>query len=117
MVGAIRPRRRAMAKLKIRKDRTSTVLRKLAKSEPDARISRPLLGTANSLGGGSRAEPAKCAGMDRQTLRDWVIRYNAHGVAGLCDTWNGGRPQMLTLDEQAELPAPPPGRPRPGEGR
>ena len=41
--------------------------------------------------------------MDRQTLRDWVIRYNAHGVAGLSDNWNGGRPPMLTLDEQAEL--------------
>ena len=92
-----------MAKLKIRKDRTSTVLRKLAKSEPDARISRRLLGIANALDGMSRAEAAKCAGMDRQTLRDWVIRYNAHGVAGLCDNWNGGRPPMLTLDEQAEL--------------
>ena len=74
-----------MAKLKIRKDRTSTVLRKLAKSEPDARISRRLLGIANALDGMSRAEAAKCAGMDRQTLRDWVIRYNEHGVAGLCD--------------------------------
>jgi hypothetical protein len=92
-----------MAKLKIRKDRTSTVLRKLAKSEPDARISRRLLGIANALDGMSRAEAAKCAGMDRQTLRDWVIRYNAHGVAGLSDNWNGGRPPMLTLDEQAEL--------------
>lgn len=92
-----------MAKLKIRKDRTSTVLRKLAKSEPDARISRRLLGIANALDGMSRAEAAKCAGMDRQTLRDWVIRYNAHGVAGLWDNWNGGRPPMLTLDEQAEL--------------
>jgi putative transposase len=92
-----------MAKLKIRKDRTSTVLRKLAKSEPDVRICRRLLGIANALDGMSRAEAAKCAGMDRQTLRDWVIRYNAHGVAGLSDNWNGGRPPMLTLDEQAEL--------------
>ena len=92
-----------MAKLKIRKDRTSTVLRKLAKSEPDARISRRLLGIANALDGMSRAEAAKCAGMDRQTLRDWVIRYNEQGVTGLCDNWNGGRPPMLTLDEQAEL--------------
>ena len=58
-----------MAKLKIRKDRTSTMLRKLAKCEPDARISRRLLGIANALGGMSRAEAAKCAGMDRQTLR------------------------------------------------
>ena len=46
-----------------------------------------------------RSAPASTA----QTLRDWVIRYNEHGVTGLCDNWNGGRPPMLTLDEQAKL--------------
>ena len=92
-----------MATLKIRKDRTPTVLRKLAKDEPDARISRRLLAIANALDGMSRADAAKCAGMDRQTLRDWVIRYNEHGVAGLSDNWNGGRPPILTIEEQAEL--------------
>jgi transposase len=93
----------AMVTLKIRKDRTPAVLRKLAKAEPDARVSRRLLGIANALSGMSRAEAARSAGMDRQTLRDWVIRYNEHGVAGLCDSWNGGRPPILTIDEQAEL--------------
>ena len=51
----------------------------------------------------SRAEAARSAGMDRQTLRDWVIRYNKYGVAGLADNWQGGRPAILTLDEQAQL--------------
>ena len=92
-----------MQKLQIRKDRTPTVLRKLAKSETDARISRRLLAIANALSGMSRAEAASSAGMDRQTLRDWVVRYNAHGVAGLADDWKGGRPPLLSLDEQAEL--------------
>lgn len=92
-----------MATLKIRRDRTATVLRKLAKSETDVRIARRLLAIANALCGMSRAEAARSAGMDRQTLRDWVIRYNAHGVAGLSDNWQGGRPPILTLDEQAEL--------------
>lgn len=92
-----------MQKLKIRKDRTPTVLRKLAKAETDARIARRLLAIANALGGMSRAAAAGSAGMDRQTLRDWVIRYNEHGVAGLCDRWNGGRPPLLTAEEQAEL--------------
>ena len=92
-----------MATLKIRKDRTPTVLRKLAKEEADARISRRLLAIANALDGMSRADAAKSAGMDRQTLRDWVIRYNEHGVAGLSDNWNGGRPPILTIEEQAEL--------------
>ena len=92
-----------MSKLKIRKDRTPAVLRKLAKSEPDARVSRRLLAIANALSGMSRADAAKSAGMDRQTLRDWVIRYNEHGVPGLCDQKSSGRPPLLTLDEQAEL--------------
>jgi transposase len=104
MVEAIRSRGTAMAKeLKIRKDRTPTVLRRLAKDEPDSRISRRLLAIANALDGKSRADAAKSAGMDRQTLRDWVIRYNAHGVAGLSDNWNGGRPPILTEEEEAEL--------------
>ena len=92
-----------MSKLKIRKDRTPAVLRKLAKDEPVARVSRRLLAIANALSGMSRTEAAKSAGMDRQTLRDWVIRYNEHGVAGLVDQQSSGRPPMLTLDEQAEL--------------
>ena len=89
--------------LKIRKDRTPAVLRKLAKSEPDARVARRLLAIANALDGMRRADAATSAGMDRQTLRDWVIRYNAHGVVGLGDRWEGGRPSMLTTEEQEEL--------------
>ena len=41
--------------------------------------------------------------MDRQTLRDWVIRYNAHGPDGLYDCWGDGRPPRLEPGEQAEL--------------
>ena len=93
----------AMEKLKIRKDRTPATLRKLAKAEGDVRVARRLLAIANALSGMSRAAAALSAGMDRQTLRDWVIRYNEHGVAGLTDSWNGGRPPLLTIDEQAEL--------------
>ena len=92
-----------MKQLKIRKDRTPTALRKLAKIEVDARVARRLLAIANALTGMSRAEAATSAGMDRQTLRDWVIRYNEHGVVGLCDRWEGGRPPMLNAEEQAEL--------------
>ena len=92
-----------MEKLKIRKDRTPAMLRKLAKAESDVRVARRLLAIANALCGMSRAAAAESAGLDRQTLRDWVIRYNAHGVAGLCDRLKGGRPSVLTSDEQAEL--------------
>ena len=41
--------------------------------------------------------------MDRQTLRDWVIRYNEHGIDGLLDRWGSGRPPRLEPDELAEL--------------
>src|SRR5262245_37359090 len=50
-----------------------------------------------------RKAAAEAAGMDRQTLRDWVIRYNEHGIDGLLDRWSGGRPPRLTPDELAEL--------------
>ena len=62
-----------MGTLKIRKDRTPPVLRKLAKAETDVRVARRLLAIANALSGMSRAEAARSAGMDRQTLRDWII--------------------------------------------
>ena len=92
-----------MAALTIRKDRTPEVLRKLAKAEADARAARRLLAIANALSGMSRKEAAEAAGMDRQTLRDWVIRYNARGPEGLYDCWGDGRPPRLELEEQAEL--------------
>ncbi len=92
-----------MAALEIRKDRSPVALRKLAKGTDDARIARRILAIANALDGMSREDAAAAAGMDRQTLRDWVLRYNAHGLDGLADRWNGGRPPTFTPQEQAEI--------------
>jgi transposase len=92
-----------MAALEIRKDRTPAVLRREAKGASDARVARRILAIANALDGMSREEAARSAGMDRQTLRDWVLRYNAHGLDGLCDRWGDGRPPRLTAQEQAAL--------------
>jgi hypothetical protein len=61
-----------MLALSIRRDRTRVVLRKLAKAESDARVSRRILAIANALDGMSREEAAQSAGMDRQTLRDFA---------------------------------------------
>lgn len=66
-------------------------------------MARRLLAVANALDGMSREDAARSAGMDRQTLRDWVLRYNAHGVNGLSDRWGGGRPVTFNAEEQAEL--------------
>jgi transposase len=49
------------------------------------------------------AQAARHAGMGRQTLRDWVHRYNAKGLAGLCDRPHPGPTPRLTPRQQAEL--------------
>jgi hypothetical protein len=57
-------------------------LRQHAAHAGEASVARRLLALALVLEGHSRAEGAKNCGMDRQTLRDWVIRYNEHGIPG-----------------------------------
>jgi len=94
-----------MTALVIRRDRTPEVLRKLAKAEANPRAARRLLAIANALSGMSRKEAAEAAGMERQALRDAVVRYNAHGLDGLYDCWSNGRPPRLDANEQAELAA------------
>ncbi len=86
----------------IRRDPTPAMLRKLAKAEANTRVARRLLAIANALSDMSRKEAAEAAGMDRQTLRDWVIRHNAHGPDGLYDCWGDGRPPRLEEHEQVE---------------
>src|SRR5690242_679982 len=70
----------------------------------DARAARRMLSLALVLEGGSREAAARAAGMDRQTLRDWVHRYNAEGLAGLRDRRRPGPRPRLTAEE-AELAA------------
>jgi transposase len=92
-----------MSALSIRRDRTPAVLRKLAKGESDSRIARRILAIASALDGNNRREAARSAGMDRQTLRDWVVRYNEYGLDGLADLPRDGRPPKLDAKEKAEL--------------
>src|SRR4051812_2948474 len=75
----------------------------LARRERDGRVSARLLALANALDGMSRDQAARAAGMDRQTLRDWVHRYNAEGVEGLRDRPRPGRPCALDEGQQAAL--------------
>jgi transposase len=62
-----------------------------------------MLAIAGALEGMSRAEAARLAGMERQALRDAVVRYNAEGLDGLRDRPKPGRTPMLTEPEQALL--------------
>ena len=94
-----------MPALAIRQDRSAAELRRLARHEPDRRAAMRLLAIANALEGLSRAEAARLAGMERQALRDAVIRYNTEGVDGLHDRPRSGRQEALTPGRQAALRA------------
>src|SRR3954466_5927785 len=69
----------------------------------DARAARRMLALALVLEGGSRAEAARAAGVARQTLRDWVHRYDAEGLAGLSDRRRPGPRPRLSPEQEAEL--------------
>src|SRR4051812_5834735 len=94
-----------MVAVAIATGRTPAELRALVRRERDGRVGARLLALANVLDGMSRDEAARAAGMDRQTLRDWVHRYNAEGLAGLRDRPRPGRPCALDAGRQAALKA------------
>src|SRR5215204_4579972 len=55
------------------------------------------------LDGMSRADAARIGGMDRQTLRDWVHRFNERGPEGLKDSWSKGHRPRLSAEQLAQL--------------
>ncbi|MFO0514020.1 MAG: helix-turn-helix domain-containing protein, partial [Rhodobacterales bacterium] len=65
------------------KDTPARELRTAAAKTADAKAARRLLAIALVLEGVDRKTAAESCGMDRQTLRDWVHRYNAEGLEGL----------------------------------
>jgi transposase len=74
----------------------ASALRRTARRTDDPRQACRLLAIALVLEGAPRAEAARAGGMDRQTLRDWVHRYNAAGIAGLRDQARSGRRARLS---------------------
>jgi transposase len=88
-----------------RTELTATDLRRTAVRSRDADAARRMLALALVLEGKSRKEAAESCGMDRQTLRDWVIRYNAEGLPGVSDRVPPGSPCRLTPEQMAELAA------------
>jgi transposase len=91
------------APVSVRTDFSARELRRLAATTKNANQSRRLLSLAAVLDGMSRTEAAQIGGMDRQTLRDWVHRFNERGPDGLKDTLSKGNPPRLSPDQQAEL--------------
>jgi transposase len=89
--------------LVVRTDYSSKELRGLAARVKDAPQARRLLAIAAAVDGASRKEAAKIGGMDRQTLRDWVIRFNEQGPDGLINKSSPGAPGKLTAEHKAFL--------------
>ena len=87
----------------VRTDFSAVEVRRLARRAEDSDQVRRLLAIAAVLDGASRAEAAKVGGMDRQTLRDWVIRFNEQGPDGLINVPAPGVPAKLTTEHRAFL--------------
>ncbi len=86
-----------------RLDLTASELRKAAGREKNSTAARRILALALVLDGVDRKTAAETCGKDRQTLRDWVHRYNAEGLAGLRNLRSPGPRSKLTVQQQAEL--------------
>jgi transposase len=86
-----------------RQELSVTELRLRASGCRDGRVACRVLAIAHVLEGMPRTVAAAQCGMDRQTLRDWVHRYNAHGIEGLHDAPRSGRPSALSDEQLHEL--------------
>ena len=74
--------------VRLREDYSAEELRALARRSRTVNQSRRFLSLAAVRDGMDRGSAAKIGGMDRQTLRDWVHRFNASGLEGLIDSAN-----------------------------
>ena len=91
--------------VKLRTDFSAAELRRLAKGSKDANQIRRLLLLAAVRDGMNREDAARMGGMDRQTLRDWVHRFNEAGPDGLLDHRASGGVPRLSASQKAELAA------------
>jgi transposase len=88
-----------------RVDLTAAELRRASGKTKDARAARRMLAIALVLEEVDRATAAETCGMDRQTLRDRVHRYNAGGLDGRVNRKGSHRPRRLVAEQMAELAA------------
>jgi len=86
-----------------RTDLTVKDLRRAASRTSDSDAARRILAIALVLEGADRKSAAETCGMDRQTLRDWVHRYNEEGLDGLHNRRAKGPTPLLNAEQKAEL--------------
>ncbi len=87
----------------LREDFDGAGLRRLAKATKDAAQSRRLLVLAEIYDGGTRSDASRIGGVGLQVIRDWVLRFNADGPAGLIDGKAPGRPPKLDDGQRQAL--------------
>ena len=91
------------AAVRLREDYSAEELRGLARRSKTVNQSRRLLSLAAVRDGMDRGPAARIGGMDRQTLRDWVHRFNASGPEGLIDNWTEGPKPRLSAEQLAQF--------------
>jgi transposase len=89
--------------VRLREDYSAEALRALARRSKNVNQSRRFLSLAGIKDGMDRGAAAKIGGMDRQTLRDWVHRFNASGPEGLIDNWTEGPKPRLSVEQLAQF--------------
>jgi transposase len=93
------------APISLRGDFDGPMLRALALSEETGNVTRRLLALVTIYDGGARAETARLGGVGLQTIRDWVLRFNAKGPEGLVDGKSTGHPCLLNNEQRRALVA------------
>lgn len=91
------------AAIQLRSDYTADDLHRLARASRDAKQTRRLLALASIYERGSRSQAARIGGVGLQIIRDWVVRFNAHGPDGLLDCKAPGKMPRLTDAQRAAL--------------
>ncbi len=91
------------AAVRLREDYEAAQLRGLAKRSSDAAQTRRLLALAVIYDGGSRTEATKIGGVGLQTVRDWVLAFNAEGPSGLVNGKAPGNAPLLTQAHRQAL--------------
>jgi putative transposase len=89
--------------VQLREDYDAQHLRALAKASRDAKQTRRLLAVAAIYNGEARGEAAKIGGVGVQTVRDWVLAFNAEGPPGLIDGKAPGNQPLLNAEQRDAL--------------
>ena len=87
----------------LRSDFDATMVRAVAKRSKDGPQARRLLALAAIYDGATRTEAAKIGGVTLQIVRDWVVKFNAHGPEGLINRKAPGQASRLNDTHRAAL--------------